>query len=235
MRELTERKQKQIQQEKEKREKRKQILREKEKKKRQSLREKQKEKRRKKEQILKAAIKLFTQKGFDQTTVEDIALTANVATGTYYNYFESKEDVILYFLDRETEASIDEIKRTAQSMPSLFDQLEETVSILLNHVFRNKEFARILMSKRVMLMGAKDNRVERKLLERIAALVDLAKERAAISSHIDSQRTAEIISSLVTTNIIYWLNGAISSRKECSTRIRDVLQLVYDGIGADEK
>ena len=235
MPELRESKRKQTLQEKEKGEKRKQILREKERERKQILREKEKGKERKREQILKAAIKLFAKRGFDKTTVEDIALHANVATGTYYNYFKGKEDVILYFLDRETEASLDAIQKKAYSIPSFFDQLEELVSVFLDHVFRNKEFARNLMSKRVMLVGAKDNQNERKLLGGVSTLVDLAKQRNAIKSHIDTKRIAELINAINTMHVIYWLNGTIKSKKECSKRIREAVQLVFDGIGIDKE
>jgi AcrR family transcriptional regulator len=235
MLELRERKRKQALQEKEKREKRQQILRDKEKKRKQILRDKEKGKERKREQILKAAIKLFTERGFDRTTVADIALHANVATGTYYNYFKGKEDAILYFLDRETEVSIDAIQKKAHSIPNFFDQLEELVSVFLNHIFRNKEFARVLMSKRVMLTGAKDNQNERKLLGGVSTLIDLAKQRNAIKSHIDTNRIADLIYGINTMHIICWLNGTIKSKKGCSKRIREAVQLVFDGIGIDKE
>ena len=41
-----------------------------------------------------AAMKLFMEKGFEHTTVAEIADMADLATGTFYNYFQSKEDVI---------------------------------------------------------------------------------------------------------------------------------------------
>jgi len=229
---LNERNKKKTLREEEKRERRTIILQQKEKTRKLILREKEKGKERKREQILKAAIKSFAERGFDKTTVEDIALNANVATGTYYNYFKSKEDVLLYFLDRETERSIDAIQKIAYTMTDFFHQLQESFSILLSHVFQNKEFGRILMSKRVMLMGAKDNQIERKLLEGVSMFVDLAKQRNMIKSHVDTKRIAEIMSSITTTYIIYWLNGTIASRKECITRIGEALQLVYDGIAA---
>jgi AcrR family transcriptional regulator len=46
-------------------------------------------------EILEAALDLFSTKGFDETTVQDIAGAAGVAIGTVYLYFSSKEHVLL--------------------------------------------------------------------------------------------------------------------------------------------
>ena len=58
-------------------------------------------------EILRAAMDLFSKKGFELTTVEDITRAAHVAKGTFYNFFPKKEDVLLYFLDTEYAKSID--------------------------------------------------------------------------------------------------------------------------------
>lgn len=45
--------------------------------------------------LLEAATKLFTNKGYKKTKVSQITNEANVGTGTFYNYFDSKDDVFL--------------------------------------------------------------------------------------------------------------------------------------------
>lgn len=49
--------------------------------------------------LLKAALKLFTERGFHGTSTAQISKEAGVATGTLFNYFPTKEDLIngLYF------------------------------------------------------------------------------------------------------------------------------------------
>lgn len=53
----------------------------------------------KKTALLKAALKLFTERGFHGTSTAQISKEAGVATGTLFNYFPTKEDLIngLYF------------------------------------------------------------------------------------------------------------------------------------------
>lgn len=52
-----------------------------------------------KSQIINAAARLFSEKGFHRTTTRDIAEAADVSEGTLYNYFESKDDLLLDIMD----------------------------------------------------------------------------------------------------------------------------------------
>ncbi|MFI1715832.1 TetR/AcrR family transcriptional regulator [Streptomyces sp. NPDC053513] len=47
-----------------------------------------------KNRIYEAAMDLFTQKGYDQTSVDEITEKADVARGTFFNHFQRKEDLI---------------------------------------------------------------------------------------------------------------------------------------------
>jgi len=44
--------------------------------------------------IQKEAMRLFLDKGFDETTIEDIAEAVEISPSTFFNYFPSKEDVV---------------------------------------------------------------------------------------------------------------------------------------------
>lgn len=49
-------------------------------------------------QILATAVRLFSEKGLEQVTVDQIAEAADVGKGTIYNYFRSKEDIVVAFM-----------------------------------------------------------------------------------------------------------------------------------------
>ena len=60
-----------------------------------------------KEKIVATAIALFTQKSLEETTIAEIMKQANLGTGTFYNYFESKEHLLnLFILEKITEAKV---------------------------------------------------------------------------------------------------------------------------------
>ncbi len=58
-------------------------------------------KERTREAILKAALEYFSQKGFHRTTTREIARKAGIAEGTMFNYFPTKEDLALYFFEKD--------------------------------------------------------------------------------------------------------------------------------------
>jgi AcrR family transcriptional regulator len=59
-----------------------------------------------KQAILAAALKLFAEKGFYNTSTRAISRKAGIAEGTLFNYFETKEDLALYFFEREMDEVI---------------------------------------------------------------------------------------------------------------------------------
>lgn len=56
--------------------------------------------------IVTAALNLFQTKGFESTTTRAIARKANIAEGTVFNYFRTKEDIALYFFELEVDHAI---------------------------------------------------------------------------------------------------------------------------------
>ena len=57
------------------------------------------------QQILDTAARLFAEKGFHRTTTRDIAGEADVSEGTLYNYFDSKDDILLGIMSMLAEAT----------------------------------------------------------------------------------------------------------------------------------
>ena len=53
--------------------------------------------------ILEAAVSEFSKKGYKDTSVADIMSTADLGIGTFYNYFNSKEDLLFSLLERLSE------------------------------------------------------------------------------------------------------------------------------------
>src|SRR3954454_18096753 len=64
-------------------------------------------KERTRQAILKAALELFAEKGFYNTTTKAVSRKAKIAEGTLFNYFQTKEDLAIYFFEEELLRVID--------------------------------------------------------------------------------------------------------------------------------
>jgi len=96
----------------------------------QGLRERQKQRRR--ERILRTAINLFKERGFQQTTAVDIAKASHVSRGTFFNYYPYKEAVLLDYGSellrqawREAQLELDRGQGPLDVLYSLWDRLAE--------------------------------------------------------------------------------------------------------------
>lgn len=89
--------------------------------------------------ILDAALRLFAERGFNETTVSDIAAEAGMGTGTVYLYFPSKEEVLHGLHGRfrdENIARIAEVAVDAMERATAGEQVDyrETVDAILDAV-----------------------------------------------------------------------------------------------------
>ena len=80
-----------------------------------TLTRKEREKIRHKEEILKAALNLFSSKGFNNVSMQDIATESEFAVGTLYNFFQSKEQLFTELLNNCAEKIYQTISPIFQS------------------------------------------------------------------------------------------------------------------------
>jgi AcrR family transcriptional regulator len=76
--------------------------------------------------IFDAAIELFAAKGFDETTVEEVAQAAGVSRASFFRYFSSKDDLLAQNVMKYGLALIDAIEACPPSFTS-FEIIRETV------------------------------------------------------------------------------------------------------------
>jgi AcrR family transcriptional regulator len=78
-----------------------------------------------KKRIVATAMKTFAKKGIEAATVDEIAAAAEVGKGTIYNYFETKEDIIVAFLvdiENDVQAEVTEMIKRPRSLQAALTQ-----------------------------------------------------------------------------------------------------------------
>lgn len=68
-------------------------------------------------ELIRAAMRLFEERGYEETTVAEIASAAGVSTKTFFNYFASKDEVLFPHLSRRIDAAVALIEQRGADAP----------------------------------------------------------------------------------------------------------------------
>src|SRR6202162_4340202 len=98
------------------------------------------------ERICRAALRIFAQRGYLDTTVEDITEAADVGKGTFFNYFPAKEHVLATY-GEERVATIERALEKAKSVKGpVLPILEELITNLAGQSSQSPELLRSIFA-----------------------------------------------------------------------------------------
>jgi TetR/AcrR family fatty acid metabolism transcriptional regulator len=95
----------------------------------------------KRESILRAAIKVFAQKGYFSSKVADIASEAGIADGTVYLYFKSKDEILHSVFDRAMAEFIEEGRKELTVLSDPAEKLSRIAELHLEKLGADRDLA----------------------------------------------------------------------------------------------
>jgi len=110
------------------------------------------------QEILSAAAKLFSEKGYAESSVEDIAAAAEVVKGTFYYNFSSKEDVVLALRHQSVQKAISEAEELSARGVSPLKCIEHYLVAISRWSEENPELASVLFSNGPLYVTARSAR-----------------------------------------------------------------------------
>lgn len=150
--------------------------------------------RRGKQKLLDAATRLFESQGYFSTTVEQIAEAAGVSKGLVYNYFASKEELLVGLLEAAT-------NRMASVAATLGpgDSIEASLARFLDHLFHFLETERRFLKLQLTLMLMPELRrvVVGPQRERAARLLDMLTDWLRRADVRQPERKARLLLALL--------------------------------------
>lgn len=96
--------------------------------------------------ILDAAIACFLERGFDATTIDEIAARADVARATVFNHFAEKRDLLSAYLTRRREELVDLLRSEARADVGARQQLYDALDLIATFNERDEAEARELIN-----------------------------------------------------------------------------------------
>lgn len=153
----------------------------------------ERKKRATRRRIVEAATRLFGERGFDAPTVDEIAAEADVAKGTIYNYFDSKEELLFEFLVELEQEVQRGVTAYAEAPGPLGAILEDWVRRQLERKEPHLPFVRVFLSQLVLRPEAYEDqavRVQEYVDAPLNALLERLQERGLIPADADLGRVA---------------------------------------------
>ena len=90
--------------------------------------------------IIASGVNVFLKKGFAETTVRDIIRSTGLASGTFYNYFKSKEEVLVAIFDDSAKEIGENFRSDKHTIPKDFESfLRNKILTFLNYISKKPE------------------------------------------------------------------------------------------------
>jgi AcrR family transcriptional regulator len=178
------------------------------------------------EQLILISRTLFAQKGFDGTSIEEIAATAHVSKPVVYEHFGGKEGVYAVVVDREMQKLLGMITEALTASHSLI-KLERAALALLQYIEESSEGFRILVRDSHAASGTG---TFASLISEIASQVEdvLADEFAARGYSPDlAPMYSQMLVGMVALTGQWWLDVRKPGREEVAAH---VVNLAWNGL-----
>lgn len=100
-----------------------------------------------KRKIFETSMKLFAQKGYDATSIEEITATVGVAKGTLYYHFSSKEEIFNFLIEEGIKLLQNSVEIKTAKLDNYIDKIRAIVLIQIKIVAKYEDFITILLSQ----------------------------------------------------------------------------------------
>jgi AcrR family transcriptional regulator len=181
------------------------------------------------ERLFRAALDLFARKGFAETTVEDITNAADLGKGTFFNYFPSKEHILLAFGEMQLtklKAAFEEMRSANVPVPVFMRSLGARMT---QEPMRNPSIIRILLQAFLTDSSVREPMLN--LQNRVIAIhtemIRIGQSRGEIRNDLPPDVLAHVFRQTIFGTLLIWTlhgDGTLLSRME------DAFAVLWSGL-----
>ena len=181
------------------------------------------------ERLFRSALGLFAKKGFAETTVEDITEAADVGKGTFFNYFPSKDHILIAFGEMQLgklEAGVAEVRRTNEPIPNF---LRSLVDRMTQEPTRNPEIIRAVLQAYLSTTPVREVMVD--LQKRVQTLhtelMRLGQQQGEIRDDLPAEEIAYVFRQTIFGTLLIW---SLYGDATLHTRIESAFNILWTGM-----
>jgi AcrR family transcriptional regulator len=181
------------------------------------------------ERLFRAALELFAKKGIADTTVADITNAADVGKGTFFNYFPSKEHILLAFGEmqlRKLEEAVNTARQTNEPMPQFLRALGVRMT---QEPTRNPAIIRALLQAYLSTTAVREAMID--LQNRVQALhtqmIQLGQDRGEIRNDLPAADIAHVFRQTIFGTLLIW---SLYGDASLHSRIENAFNVLWSGL-----
>src|SRR6202047_4440276 len=181
------------------------------------------------ERLFRAALDLFAQRGFADTTVGDITNAADVGKGTFFNYFPSKDHILLAFAEMQL-AKLQSIIETLRSTREPVPQFLRTLAVrMTEEPGRNPSIVRALLLANLSSTPVREGMriTQARGHKLLTEFIQVGQERGELRNDLPAGEIAHVFRQTVFGTLLVW---SLYGDDSLATRIRTALDVLWQGL-----
>lgn len=158
-------------------------------------------KEKKRQELLQSAMECFGEKGYHESTIDDIVAHSGMSKGAVYNYFKTKEEIYLTLLDRGIEKSYSDLTNSLSKENSATAKLRKVIESFKNIDYYNNEkkmnWGSVQLEFWVNASRYDELRVllrqyDERFVQLVVDVVNEGKQRGEFKEELDANAVSEI-------------------------------------------
>mgnify|MGYP003370329204 CR=1 FL=1 len=128
-----------------------------------------------KRKIFETSMKLFADKGYEATSIEEITATVGVAKGTLYYHFSSKEEIFNFLIEEGMKLLKNSIDIKTEKVDSYIDKLRAIILIQIKVIVKYENLMTIVLSQ-VWGTEKRNNKCREYVFEYIKTIEEIVRK-----------------------------------------------------------
>jgi TetR/AcrR family fatty acid metabolism transcriptional regulator len=187
------------------------------------------------QRILDAAIKVFAEQGFFQSTIAQIAREAGVADGTIYLYFKNKDDILVQFFKYKTKQVFDGFRKEVNKGDNAVDKLRNLVRRHLAEFQRDRNMAILYQSETHQSFRMAEEQIKEMsnmYLDIVAEIVEQGQQEGLMRKNLYLSLVKRFILGGVDEVINTWIHSG--GHYDLVSMADPLVELYIEGVGSRE-
>lgn len=157
------------------------------------------------DRLIGCAAALFAERGYDSTTVEDVAECADVARATAFNYFSRKEDLVLAWFDRRRGELTEALADSADAETDTAGRLRNAF-VAMARLFTHDPATGRAMVRAWVQAGGPTLTPESETTHILTRLVRSGQQKGDIGARIDPDQAGRLLFDAYLGVLYRWVN-----------------------------